>query len=223
VEVSQIPVYIVCRDRVSDLRLLVAWLLEAGMQSITLLDNASTYPPLLEYYSLLESGYALDFPVKVVRLGRNLGHLALFQSGLQPPGAFFLSDPDLIPLGPPSGIHYLWELSQRYPAFQKLGFGLELEGATMPQPVLEAERGFWAPQLRLEAGVYRAPIDTTFALWLPGRQLNGIRTGHPHVMRHTSYFTDYSRLDLLSEEERYYLAHVEGTTSGWAEDIKRYG
>ena len=210
-----IPVFINCRDRVSDLRVLVNWLECAGSEHIILLDNASTYPPLLEFYKTQGA--------RVHYLGQNLGHHCLFKSGLQPEGPFFLTDPDLVPLGPPEGLEYLWDLSQRYVEYQRIGFGLEMDGATAPPQIIAWEQEFWRPSRQLEPGVFDAPIDTTLALWMPGRTKNGIRTGRPHVMKHSSYFSDYSNRASFSEEDEYYLSHVEGTVSGWAEDIKRYG
>ena len=187
------------------------------MESITLLDQASTYPPCVEF---LESQGE-----RVVHLP-NLGHKALFVANLQPDGPFILSDPDVVPLGPPEGVEYLWELSQRLP-FYKVGFGISLEGVTMPIEVREHERQFWNPGAELEPGVFMAPIDTTFAIWQPDRSplgyFSGIRTGPPHVVRHTSYHSDYTHPENFSEEDKYYLEHAEGPWSGWKHDLKRYG
>ena len=59
------PVFINCRDRLAPLRTLVEWLEQAGSTEVYLLDNDSTYEPLLDYYS--------QTPHTVVRLGRNWG------------------------------------------------------------------------------------------------------------------------------------------------------
>src|SRR5215469_1260868 len=84
-----IPVYITVRDRVSDLRRLVAWLERAQHRNIVLMDNASTYEPLLAYLG--------DSPHEVVYLSQNLGSRALWRSGLVPNEPFVLTDPDIIP------------------------------------------------------------------------------------------------------------------------------
>ena len=44
------PIFINCRDRITCLSVLVDWLEKAGHENIYLLDNDSSYPPLLEYY-----------------------------------------------------------------------------------------------------------------------------------------------------------------------------
>lgn len=215
-QAHSIPAFITVRDRVTDLKLLVDWLEQAGIENITFLDCASTYPPCVEY---------LHSQRDRVKYLANLGHLALFAAGLAPSTPFILSDPDLVPLGPPSGIEWLWDLAQRYPAY-KVGMGLYLEGATMPAPVMAHEQSFWNEGRLLEPGVYSAPVDTTLAIWMPDRvglgYFNGIRTGAPHLLKHSSYFSDYSNLDSFSDEDRYYLAHAD-TSSGWRSDIQRYG
>ena len=48
---ANIPVFIICRDMVTPLGDLVAWLERNGHQRLILVDNASTYPPLVEYYA----------------------------------------------------------------------------------------------------------------------------------------------------------------------------
>ncbi|HVS43718.1 MAG TPA: glycosyltransferase family 2 protein, partial [Candidatus Dormibacteraeota bacterium] len=67
------PVFITCRDRVTALRALVRWLEGAGCTRIHLVDNQSTYPPLLDYYAAT--------PHTVIRLRDNLGHRAAWESG----------------------------------------------------------------------------------------------------------------------------------------------
>jgi len=72
-EVQNIPIFINSRDRLNCLKLLIEWLLKAGYKNLIILDNDSSYPPLLDYYRGLEA----DSRIRVVRLGKNLGHKAL--------------------------------------------------------------------------------------------------------------------------------------------------
>jgi hypothetical protein len=206
VKASEIPVYLVVRDRVNDLRGMVSWLEAAGQESITLLDNASTYPPLLDY--LTSQGSRVHY------LGANLGHSCLFVAGLAPETPFIYSDPDLVFLGPHDGVEYLWDVAQRYPDRNKVGFGLTLDGVREDMPSLNWEQELWNPARIIESGVFSAPIDTTFAIWQTGNGgWDGIRTGAPYVMSHTSWNTTP---DNMTEEDRYYLSHVEGPSSSWA-------
>ena len=113
-----LPVFIICRDLVSDLRKLVVWFEEAGHENITFLDNASTYPPLLDY--LERTHY------RVVRLEENMGHRVPWLCGALDALAnrmpFVVTDPDLLPdpEAPPDSFEYMQELLLRYPDFDKI-------------------------------------------------------------------------------------------------------
>ena len=91
--VKQYPVIITVRDRLSCLKELIGWLELAGQNEIWLCDNASTYPPLVEF--LRTTKY------RVVYNNFNLGHRAPWLSGLVPELGhdrfFIISDPDVVP------------------------------------------------------------------------------------------------------------------------------
>ncbi|MCA9313847.1 hypothetical protein KDA08_06065, partial [Candidatus Saccharibacteria bacterium] len=57
---NDIPVFIINRDRYEPLLKLIAWLGDEGLKNIHIVDNASTYPPLMKYYE--------STPYHVVRL-----------------------------------------------------------------------------------------------------------------------------------------------------------
>lgn len=209
-EVRDIPVFLNVRDRCKDLIGMVQWLEDAGQKSITFIDNASTYPPCVEY--LASQGD------RVVYLGENVGHLALFWRQLVPPGKFIYSDPDLVFLGPHSGLQTLLEVAKRHPERDKVGFGLSLQGVS-DIPSLEWERRMWADELLVEPGVYDAPVDTTFALYnRPTQDIwNSLRTGEPDVVRHSSW---YSTPENLTEEDRWYLDGANRSCS-WKNWVNR--
>lgn len=46
---KQLPIFIVVRDLLSPLQQLVAWLERAGHERIIMVDNASTFPAMVEY------------------------------------------------------------------------------------------------------------------------------------------------------------------------------
>ena len=205
VGVESLPVYLITRDRWTDLELMVSWLEVAGQQRITFLDNASTYPPLLAYLE--------KTPHEVVRLDENVGHLALFWQDLAPEPPFFMGDPDTPFLGPFSGLERLHEVAQKYPERDKVGMGLSLDGVPTSLPSYRWEQQMWEKEI--EQGVYDAPVDTTFSIY--NRHTtdiwNALRIGEPHVLRHSSWF---SEKDKLSEEDAYYLEHrKEGPWAGW--------
>jgi len=97
-EVWNLPIFINSRDRLNCLKLLIEWLLRAGYNNLIILDNDSSYPPLLEYYRGLDA----DSRIRVVRLGNNLGHKALWDCGIleeldiKTPYAY--TDSDVLPI-----------------------------------------------------------------------------------------------------------------------------
>jgi hypothetical protein len=211
----QVPIFVIVRDRVDPLRLLLDWLNRAGQREIVLIDNASTYPPLLR---------ALDSsPHEVVRLDRNLGPRAPWLTGLVADRAldrpYVVTDPDVVPDPDcPFGVFdHFAALLERYPDFPKVGFGLRIDDLPASfahrSDVAEWEAQWWTDEL--EPGVYRAPIDTTFALYRAGRawhEFDALRTGPPYVARHLPWYSDTAH---PTEEERYYRDHLDPLVNSW--------
>ena len=209
-----VPVFINCRDRVSDLRRLVDWLERAGHERIILLDNDSSYPPLLDYYETTTH--------EVVYLGANLGPRAVWEAELVPDELFVLTDPDVVPLDscPTDAIDHLAALLERYPEWPKAGLGLYLEDVPSQIPNFAHEHDLVAEYRCLEPGVFGSFVDTTFALYRPGAEFDlvSLRTGAPYQARHmTWYVTD------PDEELQYYLSHALAGTEGstWAAERAR--
>ena len=175
-----------------------------------LIDNASTYPPLVQYLH--------DCPHDVWQLQVNIGSQALWQAQIVPDEPFVLTDPDLIPVDdcPHDLVDHLAEALAQRPDFPKAGPGLYLEDVPADLPCLEWERSLVSPDRLVEPGVYGSLIDTTFALYRAGAPFvyDGLRCGFPYQMRHMPW---YVRPEEADEEDAYYLAHairgVGGTTS----------
>lgn len=219
--VDQYPVFIPVRDRLSPLLELVEWLEASDQHEIWLIDNDSTYPPLLRY--LATTGH------HVVRSRHNLGHRSPWLSGSvqrHARGRFFVvSDPDVVPdpMCPPDALAHFRRVLDEHPNVDKVGFGLRIDDLPEHYPlrddVIDWEGRFWDPALEVEPGLYRAGIDTTFAMYrpLPRRHelLNALRTGKPYVARHLPWYVDSTA---LSEEDRYYREHADATMSNWDRD-----
>ena len=217
------PIFVNCRDRLESLLALLDFLERAGQEQIYLLDNDSTYPPLLEYYETTSH--------KVLRLGANFGRLALWDANvltdLSVSGAYVFTDPDIVPdeACPLDAIEYFGEILEAYPDYLKVGFGLRLDDLPDSYPfkreVLIWEAQFW--ERALAPGLYAAPIDTTFALYrraMPAgfersREFErSIRTGYPYVARHTPWYADEQP---LSADEVFYRSRAEGS------DVNHWG
>jgi hypothetical protein len=205
---------IVCRDTVSDLRRLVGWLEAAGHENVVLLDNASTYPPLLDYLGAS--------PHRVVRLDHNLGHEAPWTSGLVAsfgPVPFIVTDPDVVPDDetPHDAAEHFQDLLRRHQSFDQAGFGLHIDDLPQEYPhrdaVMAWERPFW--ERELEPRVFTAHIDTTFALYRPGtgyKVTEALRTDLPYLARHLPWYRDPRKPDA---ETAYYFARRRPDVGYW--------
>ena len=220
-DILNIPIFIICRDKVSDLKLLVEWFNKQGHRRIYLIDNDSSYPPLLDFYKTTDC--------KVIELGANLGAgspwIRKVVQKLAADSYYIVSDPDVIPINncPNNAIEYLYGLLQKYPQFQKAGFGLKIDDLPgryqFHKEVVKWESQFY--QKEIEPSVYEAFIDTTLALYRPntnrgvGRPC--IRTGHPYQARHMPWYSDSSNPD---EEELYYRKHcgTSGEHGTWGRE-----
>lgn len=213
------PVFLICRDRVAPLSQLVYWLEAEGFENLVLVDNDSTYPPLLEFYE--------ETPHRVVRLGRNVGHhspwlpeLAAIRGDRD---AYVVSDPDVIPEPLAGGaVQRFADLLNRYPGYAKAGFGLRIDDLpdryAHRDAVLRWEAEAW--QREVEPGVFHAPIDTTFALYRAGAGFSlgpALRTGAPFLAKHEPWY----RVDAHTDEElTYYYARAQSSDATWRPDAK---
>jgi len=77
--------------------------------------------------------------------------------------------------------------------------------------VVKWETQFWSE--KKDSLFYRAPIDTTFALYRPyvrgGSWLKALRSDAPYLARHLPWYQDPNHLD---EEEAYYQNQAQTTT-----------
>ena len=221
-ETFDLPIFINCRDRLGCLQQLVSWLLEAGYHRIFLIDNASTYPPLLAYYE----DVIRDGRVTVVRLSRNFGHRAIWQAYLLQKldirTPYVYTDPDVLPVEDcPKGIvARLYQILRRYPFLAKVGAGLKTDDLPRPQRSMQIAQGQAAyQQVPVEEELYYAACDTTFALYAPIRHYTvspAMCTGGRLLLRHLPWYLDSQH---LPEDEAYYIAHADASST-FARDVK---
>lgn len=215
---KNIPIIINNRNRLTYLKQLIDWLTERGYSNLIVLDNDSSYPPLLKYYQTC--------PAKIIYLNENLGFMALSKIDLYAQvrkGFFVYTDPDVVPIDdcPEDFLEYFYKIMKKYPSTVKVGFSLKIddlpEWYEKKQKVLEHESAFWNNVIG--ENLYLASIDTTFALHRPFSRISTyrsrmIRVGFPYQMHHLPWYIDS---DNLSEEESYYIEHA--TIGGhWTND-----
>ncbi len=214
---QMIPIFLINRNRHKSLVRMIDWLLQAGCVNIRILDNDSSYPPLLDYYRNLPA------QVTLVALGKNIGPWVLWQLGLhrEMKWPYIVSDADLVPADfcPQDLIPHLVSTISRFPDCGKVGPGLRIDNIHpnygQRETALRWESQFWhRPVAR---GIFAAPIDTTFAIYAAGAEFENkptnLRLGYPYLMDHTPWQVDEAALD---DEEQYYRTHVERNFSYWS-------
>lgn len=210
-----IPIIINNFNHYKNLLLLIKSLEDRGYLNIVILDNNSNYKPLLDFYS--KEKY------NVIKLKENTGHLALWQRKLPENffnGYYVLTDPDVIPIEscPNNILEKFLSLLDKYPDVNKVGFGLITDDIPNYYPlkknVIDWEYQFKANPI--ETDVYKADIDTTFALYRPFRKVflsfhSALRTGKSYQARHMGWYIDPNN---LSDEEKH-LRNTVNTSSSW--------
>jgi len=211
-----IPIFINVFNRLDCLKRLITRLEEMNLQdNIILIDNASTYPPLKEYLS--------NHPFRLFRLEKNYGSYALWDANILSTLGFtdtyyVYTDPDIIPIPecPNNVIEYLINILEKYPECLKAGLGLRIDNlpdTEVGNKAREWERSWWKEPLG--NNLYKACIDTTFCVYRPngatGHQI-GIRTGHPYMAEHTTWYEDFNN---LSDELKYYVNSITYDWTHW--------
>lgn len=213
---KRIPIIINNFNRLTYLKVLVNSLDKKGYKNIFIIDNASTFPPLLDYYKVC--------PYKILKLKENKGHKALWNSNLikKFSGRFFAyTDPDLeLPDECPDDFVKLFlKTLWKHPKIEKVGFSLKIsdipEYYAFKREVIEWESKFYKKKT---GNLFLAPVDTTFALHRPsssGRLSDNIsfRTDYPYQIRHLPWYENSSN---LSEEERFYNATKKRDIGMWS-------
>lgn len=198
-----IPIFINNRDRLTMPRKLAEQCTRLeDVSEVIIIDNDSTYPPLLEWYD--------KCPYKVIRLKENVGPHGLWRVG-SPKSYFVTTDCDLDISRVPRGVlRILKEALDWYPEILKVGLSLEIEDIPDEYPlknlVLHHETDKWQPFLK-DHRFYLAGVDTTFALYRPqsgwGGYMPALRTRRPYTARHLPWYIVEE-----DEEETYYLKHL---------------
>ena len=218
---TAIPIVIPVFNSITYLRNMLSALLGRGLRNIIVVDNASTFPPFLDYLSRIGSD------VNVIRLNQNRGPHDLFMDrknyGMLPQ-YFCLTDPDLEfnPNLPEDFLAELAALTEEY-RVGKAGFALDLSDHSLMRDevfeiegskyrIWEWEARFWKqPVGRTSAGdqVYSARIDTTFAVYNkkyfdPADHAKAVRVAGRFTCRHLPWYRDTR---LSKDEEDFYRAN----------------
>ncbi len=220
VDYRMIPIVINNFNRLEFLLKLLKSLTTRGYRNIVILDNNSTFPPLLSYYE--------SCPHDVTRFGKNYGDKALWKSGFikKINSSFFAyTDPDLeiIDECPDDFLDHFRNILIERKLTHKVGFSLKIDDLPHHYPLREQvyqwEKKFYTELVA--DNLYRAPIDTTFALYRPrceslirSSSAETYRVGMPYQLRHLPWYVNPEN---LSEEEQYYIDTCK--INGWAKRL----
>lgn len=222
----KIPVVINNFNRLGSLKQLITALEKRGYFNILIIDNDSTYPPLLDYYR--------DCPYEVFLLGRNLGIESLWDSGIYKRFRrefFVFTDSDVVPVDecPDDFMKLFLDILKERKLARKAGFSLKIDDLpdcyALKDKVIAWEKQFFT--MPRGEKKFLAAIDTTFALYRPrGRRRPAnlsaemYRTAYPYMARHLPWYVDSSNPD---EENRYYMEQSRARTSWTSRGRKLIG
>jgi hypothetical protein len=210
---QEIPIFIISYNQYTFVKSMVEQL-RPYTTNIYVIDNKSTYEPLIEYLKEIDGNKAT-----VLWMPENYGHKVYERDEIIALGGekYIVTDPDLLlnPNLPPNFIEILAELSDKYKT-NKIGFALDIKdninikkkynGKTLP----EHESGYWSqPVPDPNYTLYRADIDTTFALinkkyYVKGALDNSIRVAGDFTCKHRPWLNDWET-DLERGELEHYL------------------
>jgi hypothetical protein len=211
---TDIPIIINNKNRYTYLLKLINYLENSGYSNIYIIDNNSTYPPLLEYYRITKH--------KVFKLKRNYGYLALWKSliFLNFIRSYYVyTDSDVLPIEdcPNDFLSFFLNILKNDKTIKKIGFSLKYDDLpdsyNLKSKVIEWESKFYTKPI--SDFLFDSVIDTTFALYRPfsggGAKLNNktYRTGYPYQAYHLPW---YENSNNLNEEQIYYYKNSKYKT-----------
>ena len=171
---------------------------------VVIIDNASTYVPLLEWYD--------ECPYEIVKLKENVGYRAPWYAGVvNEKEKYIVTDPDLdISQIPEDWVERLEYYLEKYPK-PKIGLAIKLDD--LPDDGLLTA---WARRVQyiywqnpIEPDLYDAPVDTTLALYNPkiGGHVgtDGYRLGGSYAMRHLPWYL--KSFNTWSNDYKYFYQH----------------
>jgi len=216
---KNIPAIIIGYNQVTYIRNMVKQL-ERYTSDIVIIDNNSSFKPLLDYYEK-------EFNYTLLKQKANYGHVVYNKKSVQKlvGAVHIMTDPDLKFNShlPNNFLQTLIEISYYYKA-QRVGFALQIDAPDIrndlfhgPHTIQAWERQFWRNRLQYpdpNLELYDAPIDTTFCLVNKKFEPNGtcIRVAGDFTCKHLPWHTNF-RQDFLNGEYETYLK--DNITSTW--------
>lgn len=220
---KSIPIIIINFNQLLFLKNLIDDLTVRKHENIVVIDNNSNYPPLLKFYEIIEK----EPNITIERMEKNYGHRVFFENeDLQQKygqGYYIITDSDInfYKNMPVDFMRKLLKLlNKNHQKVTKIGLALNIDDIpdyyNQKKKVINWEGKFWRKPVM--NNVYDAPIDTTFALYLPGfprkNNKNGfyraLRVGGEYTVKHGGW---YQNSENPSDEHLYYLNSANNSYS----------
>lgn len=182
------------------------------ISKILIVDNDSSYTPLLEWYKTLKH--------EVIRLNDNYGHFSAWKEEVlekvETP-YYIVSDPDLSLENLPNNyIERMFIELIVNPNYRKVGLSLSIPTSSWYKNNFKDsyERERFYQSIPLEDGVFKVPIDTTFAIYsFMEKQhfVGGVRLPIEYSCRHLPW--EKAEIEKIEEEYKYYLKYANESSS----------
>lgn len=210
-----IPVYVNVFNRLTTTRKLCEQLAAMPCVEVIIVDNDSTWEPLLDWYA--------ECPYEVIRLRENLGHHAPWLSGAveHDPSPFYcVTDCDLDLENIPSDLMSVLQRPLMWHETNIVKSGVSLRINDLPEwqsSVKNWESRFW--KRSIGHGYYVAPVDTTLAMYrrdtlhataMQVVRVFAVRSAEPYTARHVPWYLDAENLD---DENKNYFATANASNS----------
>ena len=211
---SYLPIIIIAYNNLTFVKNFVNQLLHLP-NPIIIVDNKSSYQPLLQFYDEIEK--STNHKIKVMKLRKNYGHRVYLSHKKLFPQVYILSDPDLqLNKDMPNNISdILYSLSEEYKKF-KVGLCLDISDSHLFFPtknymgrkdmsIEKWEQKFWKNKIENpKYDLYDAPIDTTFTLvnwkYYNKNEYDAIRIGGEFTAKHLPWYDHYIQNNLEKDE-----------------------
>lgn len=219
-QIKPIPVFIISYNRPTYLKRIINWLEKISNIEIIIVDNMSTYQPLLDFYK--ETKY------EVIKLKENLAGDSPWHAMSQHPVTtdyFIVTDDDVLPIDecPLDAVDKFIGKLESNPEIHHVGFSLKIDDIPNHYPyrnlAFNNEARFWGKMTA--DGYFEACIGTTFAVYRKGAgrfsEGDALRSSYPYTAKHLPFYEDFGN---LTEEQKFYLNSVVHNKTAYSEKGK---
>lgn len=211
-----IPVIIIAHNQLVYIRNMVNQCLPIT-EKIYIIDSASTYKPLLNWY---KNEVSQIKSVEIIYHPDNQGYIVWQNYIDRFPDEYIVTDPDLLfnPKMPPNAISILSDIGKKFNC-STVGLALDISdhqnftnARFNDKSIYEWESQFWSNKIQSEPiEIYGAPVDTTFALRSKSRPGCALRVAGIFTCKHVPWYRrDKSPLPISDEE---YAIHKQNSGS----------